>query len=136
MNQVKIYLFLLLFGFCSSLGSYAVPYNAVISGPIQFVQKPQKPLDVPNMPIRPFSLTSSPDGYLWDANLTISLNTASIYTTIKIDKTGEGIVHSEHLSHNEDKVVEYDLSFYGSGEYTVSITFHNAETYEAVIVIE
>lgn len=135
MNRVKFYWFLLLFGFCSTL-SYAVPYDAVISGPIQFVQKPQKPFNVPDISIRPFSLTSSPDGYLWDANLTINLNTASIYTNIKIDKTGEGIVHSEHLAHNEEKVVDYDLSLYGSGEYTVTITFHNAETYEAVIIIE
>ena len=135
MNRVKFYWFLLLFGFCSTL-SYAGPYDVVISGPVQFVQKPQKPFNVPDISIRPFSLTSSPDGYIWGTHLTINLNTASIYTTIKIDKTGEGIVHSEHLSHNEEKVVDYDLSLYGSGEYTVTITFYNAETYEAVIIIE
>lgn len=138
MNQVKIYLFLLLLGFfCLTSNAETLASNTETANKyVVFLQKKKDAAKPSDISIRPFSLTSSPDGYLWDANLTINLNTASIYTTIKIDKTGEGIVHSEHLSHNEEKVVGYDLSFYGSGEYTVSITFHNAETYEAVIVIE
>lgn len=121
----------MLFGFCR-LGAYSNTGKESVL----FVNKKDIPLGSSGSMVRPFTLTSSPDGYLWDANLTINLNTASIYTTIKIDKAGEGIVHSDHLSHNEEKVVDYDLSLYGSGEYTVTITFYNAETYEAVIVID
>lgn len=142
MNHVKLCLSLLLLGICS-MSSYAEPNDVGLSGStVEFVdktqkpQKPQKPLDLPDLTILPFSLTLPPDGYLWDGNLTISLNTASVYTTVKIEKIGEGIVHSEHFSHNEEKVVDYDLSFYGSGEYIVTITFSNADTYEAVIGIE
>ena len=135
MDRIKFYCFLLLFGFCSTL-SYAVPYDVVISGPVQFVQKPQKPKDTPDLPIRPFSLTSSPDGYLWDATLFINMNTVSLRTNIRIEKAGEGIVSNKWLSHDENKVVEYDMSIYGSGEYTVTIVFSNGETYEAVFGIE
>lgn len=86
--------------------------------------------------IIPFSLTESPDGYLWDATLFINMNTMSLRTNIRIEKAGEGIVSNKWLSHDEDKVVEYDMSMYGSGEYTVTITFSDGKTYEAVCVIE
>lgn len=86
--------------------------------------------------IIPFSLAESPDGYLCDATLFINLNTASLYTNIRIEKKGEGIISNKWLSHNADKVVDYDLSMYGSGEYTVTISFSNGETYEAVFDIE
>lgn len=86
--------------------------------------------------IIPLSEVLPPDGYLWDATLFINMNTMSLRTNIRIEKAGEGIVSNRRLSHDEDKVVEYDLSMYGSGEYTVTITFSDGETYEAVIIIE
>lgn len=88
------------------------------------------------MDIIPFSLTISPDGYLRGSVLFVRLNAASLYTNVKIEKESEGIVHTDCFTHDADKIVNYDLSMYGSGEYTVTIAFHGREAYDAVIVIE
>ena len=130
MKAIRFYFTMLLCFFC--LGTFAdertksVEFFPTDNGP-------QYPHDID---LLPFSNVLPPEGYLKDDILYIRMNTTSLYTNIKIDKDGEGIVYADCLTHDADKVVDYDLSMYGSGEYTVTISFSNGETYEAVFDIE
>lgn len=130
MNKIKFYLLALFYSF-----SFVV-YAENDTKTVEFIPKVD-PIHTPGeIDIIPFSDILPPAGYLWDATLFINMNTVSLRTNIRIEKAGEGIVSNKWLSHDEDKVVEYDMSIYGSGEYTVTIVFSNGETYEAVFAIE
>lgn len=134
MNKTELYLTLLLCSFCIGISADDDVKSVDFFPSEENERSPgRNPFD---MDIIPFSFTISPEGYLRGCVLFVRLNTASLYTNVKIEKESEGIVHTDYFTHDADKIVNYDLSVYGSGEYTVTIAFYGREVYETVIVIE
>lgn len=131
MYKIKLSILFLLFSFCNLL-SYAEASDSFL----KFVFSKKNPGSSSGTGIRPLSVTAPPDGCLIDGVLTIYLNTASIYTNIEISRVDGEIVENDVLIHGADRVVEYDMSMYESGEYVVTITFSNMETYEASVTVE
>lgn len=132
MNKVKLSVLVLLLCFCS-IFSNAETCDAQ---PLKFRKKTETVSPLPGVVVRPLSLAMPPEGYLVETLLTIELNNASYHTVVEIERADEGLVCNDVIIHDADKVISYDLSMYGAGEYTISITFSDGDVYEATVLVE
>ena len=131
MSRIKLSLLFIVFFL--SISAFAAEVNGRM---VSFALTDRTIPTTSGMVIRPLSITMPPEGCLLDTVLLVNLNNASCCTIVNIEKDGEGIVYRDVLAHDANKVVEYDLSVYGSGEYVISVTFSSGDTYDATFVVE